>query len=77
MDIQRVKIDIIQWLTQLNDEKVLKKILTLREEEGYELSPDQMNTLEDRLEKYERGEMNFKSWKDVKSNIKKRAKDVL
>lgn len=77
MDIQSLKIDIIHWLTQLNDKNILEKIHALKEEEGIELSPAQQTELDKRLEKYSKGEMKFKSWEETKASIKKRSKNAL
>ncbi len=77
MDIQSLKIDIIHWLTVLNDKDILEKIHALKEEENIELSPPQQTELDKRLKKYERGEMKFKSWDETKSSIRKRSKNAI
>jgi len=79
MDVQSIKIDLIHWLTELQDKSVLKKLQVLKEEEEstYELSGEQKRELDTRLERYEKGEMNFSSWDTVKGKIRKRAKDAL
>ena len=44
MDIQAKKLDLIQWLIQLNDERLLKKVEALKAEDNdfwNELSDDQ------------------------------------
>lgn len=76
MDIQSLKIDIIHWLTELNDKNVLEKIYAIKEEEDIELSPAQQVELNKRLEKYEQGAMEFKSWDETKASIRKRSKDA-
>jgi putative addiction module component (TIGR02574 family) len=72
MDAAALKLDLIKWLTQLQDEVVLKKIHALKEADEKEigLSADQIEELERRLEKYHRGEMEFSSWDSVKERIK-------
>ncbi|MDN3670662.1 addiction module protein [Echinicola jeungdonensis] len=79
MDIKSVKIDLIHWLTELQDKTVLKKLQGLKEqqESTIELSPEQKKELEARFEKYENGEMEFSPWDTVKDRIRKRAKDAL
>lgn len=79
MDVQSVKIDLIHWLTELQDKTVLKKIQGLKEqqESTFELSAEQKNDLDGRLEKYENGEMEFSSWETVKNRVRNRAKDIL
>lgn len=77
MDAAALKLDLIKWLSQLQDEGVLKKINALREadEEVAGLSYEQINELERRLEKYQRGEMEFSSWESVKERVKSTLKN--
>lgn len=79
MDIQSVKIDLIHWLTELQDKSILKKLQGLKEqqEHSFELSAEHEKELEKRLEKYENGEMKFSSWAATKESIRNRAKDAL
>jgi len=79
MDVQSVKIDLIHWLTELQDKSVLKKLQGLKEqqESSLELSAEQQRELEGRLEKYENGEMEFSPWDTVKDRVRNRAKDAL
>ena len=79
MDVQSVKIDLIQWLTELQDKSVLKKLQVLKEqqESSFELSAEQRSELDGRLEKYENGEMEFSPWETVKNKVRNRAKDAL
>jgi len=76
MDIQSLKIDLIQWLTQLKDKTILEKVKAIKDEQGFDLSSDQLLELNDRVEKYERGEMKFNSWEETKTNIRKRSKNA-
>lgn len=79
MDVQSVKIDLIHWLTELQDKSILKKLQGLKEEQesSFELSSEQKKELEGRLEKYENGEMEFSQWDTVKGRVRIRAKDAL
>ncbi len=78
-DIQTLKIDLIHWLTELHDEVILKKLEGMKreQEESFELSISHKKELDERLKKYEAGEMKFSSWSTVKERIRKRAKDAL
>jgi putative addiction module component (TIGR02574 family) len=78
-DIQTLKIDLIHWLTELHDETILMKLEGLKreQEENFELSISHKKELDERLNKYETGEMKFSSWSTVKERIRKRAKDAL
>jgi len=77
MDIQSVKIDLIHWLTELQDKAVLKKLQGLKEQQelALELSAEQEEELEKRLKKYESGDMKFSSWDKVKNRIRSNAKN--
>jgi putative addiction module component (TIGR02574 family) len=79
IDVQSVKIDLIHWLTELQDKSVLKKLQGLKEEQEstYELSGEQMKELDSRLEKYEAGGKEFSPWDTVKERVRYRAKDAL
>lgn len=79
MDIQSVKIDLIHWLTELQDKSTLKKLQGFKEQQeiNFELSVEQKKELDSRLEKYENGEMKFSSWETVKDRVRNRAKDDL
>lgn len=79
MDVQSVKIDLIHWLTELQDMAVLKKLQGLKEqqESSFELEKEQIEELDSRLEKYENGKMKFSSWETVNETIRNRAKDAL
>lgn len=51
MDIQSVKIDLIHWLSELEDMSVLEQIQGLKEEQekSFQLSDEQERELEGRL----------------------------
>jgi hypothetical protein len=77
MDIQSLKIDIIHWLTELTDKNVLEKIEAIKKETELELTSVQQLELEKRLNKYELGETELKSWEETKINVRIRYKDAL
>ena len=79
MDVQTIKIDLIHWLTRLEDKEVLKQLQGLKEqqESAFELSSEQKKELDGRLEKYGSGEMEFSPWNTVKDRVRKRADDAL
>jgi hypothetical protein len=78
MDVQSIKIDLIHWLTELQDESILIKIQGLKNQQNssFNLSSEQIKELEDRFDKYEKGDMDFSSWDAVKEKIRN-SKDVL
>ncbi|WP_235954890.1 addiction module protein [Cyclobacterium salsum] len=71
MDVKSVKIDLIHWLTELQDISVLEKLQGLKEaqESSFELSAEQNKELDSRLGKYETGDMKFSSWEKVKEGV--------
>ncbi len=75
MSIDSAKIDIIQWLTQINDKEILAKIQAIKNEDDNLLSAFQKAELNHRIAKYEKGGMKFKSWNEVKRTIRKNAKN--
>lgn len=77
MDVAEVKLDLIQWLTQIQDESLLMKIQLLKEDQSksLEISPEQLLELDRRLEKYEAGEMEFSIFEEVKERIRNRSKN--
>lgn len=79
MDVQSVKIDLIHWLTELQDKSVLKELQGLKEqqEKSFELTKEQKEELDSRLKKYEDREMKFSSWDSVKDRIRKGSKGAL
>ena len=79
MDVQSAKIDLIHWLTELQDKSVIKKLQGLKEqqEKAFELSAEQKEELDRRLKDYEEGKMKFSSWDSVKERIRSRSKDAL
>lgn len=79
MDVKSVKIELIHWLTELEDKSVLEQIQVLKDkqESSFELNAEQRKELDSRLEKYENGEMKFSTWDTVKNRIRDRTKDTL
>lgn len=78
MNIQALKIDIIHWLTEIEDEGVLEKIQEIREgAELGSLSASQKEELNIRIQKFKNEVMEFKSWEQVRNNIKERYKSEI
>lgn len=79
MDISSVKLDLIHWLTEVNDHKLLEKLQLIKKEQEKSLHLDesQEEELENRLKKYEAGEMKFASWESSKEKIRSKAKNDL
>ena len=68
MSSQELKLELIHWLSETTDEHVLEKVQAIRDTSSY-LTKEQENILDERLERYDRGEMKFSSWEEVKAQI--------
>ncbi len=72
--MQSVKLDLIHWLTELQDTTMLKTLQRLKESGEGKLTKAQQKDLQDRLDRYEAGELTFTSWAEAKDRIRKRGK---
>ena len=67
--------DSVKKYIDIADEDVLKIVYSILEDEveseksGYTLTPEQEAELDRRMRKYEKGEMKFSSWEEVKARI--------
>lgn len=77
MDMQSVKLDLIHWLTELQDTTMLKTLQRLKETGEGKLTKAQQEDLQDRLNRYESGELTFTPWKEAKERIRQRGKDAV
>lgn len=71
VQLQKDKLDLIEWITQLEDASVLQKIKEIMLEEdsyGFTLSDEQKLILEEGSEKYHSGEEQAYSWDEIKNN---------
>lgn len=74
MTIESLKIDLIHWLSELDDRHTLEELLRIKkkQEKAGLLNEKQKEELDKRLDKYESGEMEFASWDTVKQRVKNR-----
>jgi putative addiction module component (TIGR02574 family) len=79
MDVHAVKIELIQWLAELQDTAVLRQLQGLKkqQESPLELDAELSQELERRLERYESGETRFSSWDEVKDRVRNSAESNL
>jgi hypothetical protein len=73
MGTEEIRLDLIHWISETTDIGVLKKIQKIRHLSSG-LSPEQETILEQRMEKYEKGEMKFSTWDEVKKRITSKKK---
>lgn len=79
MDATRVRQKIHEYVDNA-DERFLTLVNGMIEadlSQDYELSEEQQQELDKRLEKYEAGKMNFSSWDTVKNRIRNNTKNAL
>jgi len=71
MDLRAEKLDLIQWLAQLSDENVIRKIKALRNEKAHStnLTKAHKAILDERLASHEANPKSGSSWKEVKQRI--------
>ena len=74
--------DSVKKYIDLADEDVLKIVYSILEDDvesekaGYTLTAEQEAELDRRMRKYERGEMKFSSWEEVKARILSKRKNA-
>jgi hypothetical protein len=74
VQLQKDKLDLIEWITQLEDASVLQKIKEIMLEEdtyGFTLSEEQKLILEEGTEKYLSGDESSYSWDEIKNNAER------
>jgi putative addiction module component (TIGR02574 family) len=71
MDIQTIKIDLIHWLTGVDDMLTLKKVLALKQLQESELSDAHKALLEERMASYESDPKNVLDWEIVMKELEK------
>lgn len=79
MGAAQIKEELYHFIEE-GDARLLKMLYAVAKEYAstdFELSQDQQEELDRRLEKYDAGKMNFSSWDTVKNRIRKRAKNEL
>lgn len=72
-DIQNKKIELIQWLSTLNDKSIIEKIMKLREREKIdwwnEISEEEKNSIEKGIEDVKSGKVTSHS--EIKKSYEK------
>tara|TARA_B100001105_G_C22261440_1_gene386913 strand:- start:498 stop:806 length:309 start_codon:yes stop_codon:yes gene_type:complete len=71
VQLQKDKLELIEWITQLEDSIVIEKLIAIMEEEdnyGYKLSDEQKLMLEEGAAKYDSGEERGYTWEEIKNN---------
>ncbi len=71
MDIQSIKIDLIHWLTELQDQTILEKIHAFKKQQQVKLSDAHKALLDERIASYEKNPDNVLDWNRVMKDIEK------
>ena len=69
VQLQKDKLELIEWITQLGDEAVilqLKEIMYAEEVSGFTLTDEQKRMVEESAAKYESGEERGYTWEEIK-----------
>ena len=69
MDIQSIKVDLIDWITKLEDRKVLEQIQAYKHRQGEGLSKAHKALLDERIASYEKDPSKVVDWSDVMKEI--------
>jgi len=71
MDIQSIKVDLIHWLTELQDRTILEQLQAFknRQEEG--LSDAHKALLDERIASYQKDPDSVLDWDDVMKDLEK------
>ncbi|WP_209328777.1 addiction module protein [Lunatimonas salinarum] len=71
MDIQSIKVDLIHWLTELQDQTILEQLQAFkhRQEEG--LSDAHKALLDERIASYQKDPDKVMDWDDVMKDLEK------
>jgi putative addiction module component (TIGR02574 family) len=69
MDIQSIKVDLIHWLTELQDQSILEKLQVFKHQQEKGLSDAHKALLDERIASYENDKANLLDWDDVAKEI--------
>ena len=69
MDIQSIKIDLIHWLTELQDQSILEQIHAFKKQQQGTLSDAHKNLLDERITSYEKDPDNVLDWDSVMKEL--------
>jgi putative addiction module component (TIGR02574 family) len=70
MDIQSIKVDLIHWLTELQDRTILEKLQAFKHQQE-ELSESHKALLDERIASYEKSPDSVLDWDDVMKELEK------
>lgn len=71
MDIQAIKLDLIHWLTEVEDLSILKKLQSFKRLQELELSDAHKALLDERIASYASDPENVLDWETVMKELEK------
>jgi putative addiction module component (TIGR02574 family) len=74
MDIQSIKIDLIHWLTGMDDIVLLKKLQAFKKLQETQLSEAHRALLDERIASYESNPSNVIDWETISKELEKEFK---
>lgn len=75
VQLQKDKLDIIEWVRQLEDSVIIdhiKSLMASKDNDSYHLTPEQITEVRERSEKHMSGEDKGFTWDDVKERARKK-----
>lgn len=78
LNLQSEKLKLIQWLSAVEDEAVIKQLVFLMKSyEEAPLSASQEASINARLDQDDQDALNYISWEEAKDRIRKKAQNAL
>lgn len=71
MDIQTIKVDLIHWLTELQDRTILEQLQAFKQQQEEGLSGAHKALLDERIASYEKDPDKALDWDDVMKELEK------
>ena len=71
MNIPALKLDLIHWLTELQDQSTLEALRSLKDQQSDELNEDIMRLLDERIASYEKNPEQVLDWQTEANKIEK------
>ena len=71
MDIQAIKIDLIHWLTGVDDLVLLQKLQAFKKLQESQLSEAHKKLMDERIASYKNNPSNVLEWEDVRKDLEK------
>ncbi len=71
MDLQAIKLNLIHWVTQLQDRRILEQLHTFKQQQKEDLSESHKALLDERISSCEKDPSKMLDWEDVVDELEK------